>query len=315
MPDSRTPRRFATRQEDDEGDRETHLVRLERGHGGRQSEHARGDRDGDGEDVVDEERRRRDEARQPSEVVLGDDVGAAARLVGVHRLRVGEDDDRQHCCDHDGDRHDQAGRRRRGCDQHDEPRLGRVGHRRQRVGGEDRQGELLRDERVVHLAARARAADERPLPGDRAFGDVRGSRPWSVAFELGEDGRDALVSPHGIQAVVANRRRLGQDAAQAREARLREAVDRSLEADRRSARTGPTAPRPCRTRRRTPGGSALAQRARSAEPRERDAAARGRAHANVQSSTRIDRMPTSLSDPSGSRPEVSRSSQDGMTRR
>jgi hypothetical protein len=39
----------------------------------------------------------------------------------------------------------------------------------------------------------------------------RGARPWSVAFELGENGCDALVSPHSIQAVVANRRRLGQE--------------------------------------------------------------------------------------------------------
>ena len=84
------------------------LVSLERGHGRRQGEHAGGDRDGDGEHVVDEQCRRRDEAREPPEVVLGDHVGAAARLVGVHRLRVGEDDDRQHYCNRDGDRHDRG---------------------------------------------------------------------------------------------------------------------------------------------------------------------------------------------------------------
>ena len=81
-PDWRTPRRLTTVEKRHEAQPRGRPCAFERRHGGRQGEHARGDRNGDGEDVVDQERRSRHEARQTPEVVLGDDVRAPARLVG-----------------------------------------------------------------------------------------------------------------------------------------------------------------------------------------------------------------------------------------
>ena len=54
-------------------------------------------------------------------------------------------------------------RRRRRADEHDERRLRCVRDRRQRVASEDRKRQELREERVLHLAARHRPADEDPL--------------------------------------------------------------------------------------------------------------------------------------------------------
>src|SRR5581483_1538879 len=64
--------------------------------------------------------------------------------------------------DRDGDREreDAVRGRRADTDEHDERRLRRVGDRRQRVGGEDRQCEGLREERLLHLAAAHRPADD-----------------------------------------------------------------------------------------------------------------------------------------------------------
>ena len=74
--------------------------RRERGH----REDPGRDRDGHGQHVVGEERRRPDEARQRAEVLARDDVRPAARLVGAHGLHVGDDDDREQRCDRDRDR-------------------------------------------------------------------------------------------------------------------------------------------------------------------------------------------------------------------
>ena len=59
----------------------------------RDGEHAGRDADRDGQRVVDEERRRGDEAGALPDVLLGDDVRAAARRIGVDRLAVGKRDD------------------------------------------------------------------------------------------------------------------------------------------------------------------------------------------------------------------------------
>ena len=57
------------------------LVAGETRHGRDERDDSRGDGDRDGEHVVGEERRGADEAREGAEIVLGDDVGAAGRLV------------------------------------------------------------------------------------------------------------------------------------------------------------------------------------------------------------------------------------------
>ena len=53
IPDSRTPRRFATRQQEDEAKGDRDLVALEPGGRGSERNDPGGDRDGHGEDVVD----------------------------------------------------------------------------------------------------------------------------------------------------------------------------------------------------------------------------------------------------------------------
>src|SRR5205823_8900155 len=120
-------------------EREQDLVGLERGRQRSDREDARSDRDGYREHVVGQQRGGADEARKSAEVVLGDDVGAAARLVGLHRLAIRRDNDREQRRDRDRDGEDEMHRPGRGGNQHDKRGLGRIGHRRERVGGEDRQ--------------------------------------------------------------------------------------------------------------------------------------------------------------------------------
>ena len=129
-------------------------------------QHAAGDGHGDGEDVVGEQRRPGDERRHLAEVVLRDDVGAAARRVGVDRLAVRQDDDEQQ-----GGDDDREGTRRvegDGADarleqQDDEDLVGRVRRRRHRVGREDRQGDALAQPLMALLGRGDRLADQHPL--------------------------------------------------------------------------------------------------------------------------------------------------------
>ena len=96
-------------EQEDEEQRKAHLVRGERRHGGGQGEDTSRDRNGNGEDVVDEQRRGGDEARQGPEVLFRDDICPAARLVRLDGLDVGEHDDREHCRDGQRDRQDEVG--------------------------------------------------------------------------------------------------------------------------------------------------------------------------------------------------------------
>ena len=160
-PDSRTPRRFTIVSSTTNASESPTLCGVERGSRRGQREHTRCDRHCDGQDVVDEERSGGDEARERAEVVLRDDVGAAARLVRPDRLRVREDDDREHDRDRDRDREHETERRRRRR-RRGRPSLPRShSNRRQRVRREDRKRERLRDQCLVHLAGGPRAPDER----------------------------------------------------------------------------------------------------------------------------------------------------------
>ena len=104
IPDSRTPRRFAStitpRQASESPTRCELSDGRERGDG----EDPRRDRDGDGEHVVGQQGRGRDEAGRCAEVLARDDVRAAARLVDAHRLPVREDHDREQARDRDRER-------------------------------------------------------------------------------------------------------------------------------------------------------------------------------------------------------------------
>ena len=130
-------------------------------------EDAGGYRHGDREHVVDEQSGRSDEARQGAEILLRDDVGAAARLVDADRLSVRDDDDREQRRDSDRDGENQVDRRGGGGDEDDHRGLGRVGDRRQRVRGEDRKREGLREQCLLELPRGHRPADNRPLQRTR----------------------------------------------------------------------------------------------------------------------------------------------------
>ena len=108
---------------DEAGQRERDLVRAERGREGGDGVDPGRDRDRDREDVVGQERGRRDKAGRGAEVLPRNDVRAAARLVHAHGLAVGENDDPEQRRDPDRDRKDEMRRGRRDREEHHERRL------------------------------------------------------------------------------------------------------------------------------------------------------------------------------------------------
>jgi hypothetical protein len=82
--------------------------------------------------------------RQETEVVAGHDVGTARARVGLDRLPVRKDQERQHDEQRDGDRHDKAERGDPyGRDGDAQDLLGRVGRRREVVAREHSQRSRL----------------------------------------------------------------------------------------------------------------------------------------------------------------------------
>ena len=116
--------------------REAHLdaIRIELWKRRRDREDAGGDADRDRQRVVHQQRRRRNQPGGRPDVLLRDDVGAAAGRVGVNRLPIGEGDDRQQRRDDEADRHRVDERAHARDDERGQDEVGRVGDRRQRVG-------------------------------------------------------------------------------------------------------------------------------------------------------------------------------------
>ena len=135
--------------------------------------------DRDGQDVVRQQRRGRDQARQDAQVRVGDDVAAAAVRVRADGLPVGERDEREDANDREGDRQQPAeGLGEPTAEQGEQARLRGVGHRRHDVGGEDRQRLPFRA--VARRAPPRSRADGRRGPGEswRAHGPtVSWARP------------------------------------------------------------------------------------------------------------------------------------------
>ena len=153
-------------------ERERDVVALQGGQGGGDGGDARGHRHGHREDVVDEQRGSRGLGRGLAQVLLGDDVGAAAARVFDDGLAVAEGEDHQQevmpratGTESPKIRRGRGPRRRaapavaqgRGQGGHD--LLGGVGHRGERVGGEDRQGDRVADLGVFGLVAGQTAAE------------------------------------------------------------------------------------------------------------------------------------------------------------
>ena len=134
---------------DDQQDPQAHRDHV--GSGGREGRgqltDAGGDRDGDGQGVVDDQRRPGQLAGLMPEVVAGHRVGAAPVRIGVDDLPVGDHQDDQQDDDGDGDGQDEVKGGGAGRGQDDENGLGPVGDRGQRIEGEGGQafdrGDLL----------------------------------------------------------------------------------------------------------------------------------------------------------------------------
>ncbi len=156
------------RDEDDEHDRQQHAVLVGPRDRRPDREHASHDRDDNGHHVVEEQRRRGRQPGERAEVVLADDVGAAPAGIGAHRLPVRGDDHSHQQRDGDRDRHDVLLRRRRRDEQDDQDLAGGIGDRGQRVGGEDRERQHLRQQRVLQVVTGERTPQDDALDHRRA---------------------------------------------------------------------------------------------------------------------------------------------------
>ena len=153
------------REREDACEAEPHAVRVQRRRGRRDRDDSGGDRDGDGEDVVG---RAAPRPRRGSAACRGcpsrrrtrrRSSRTRARSACTRRRRS-----QQHAAIANEIGQDEVRSRAEAReDEHDQRGLRRVRDRRERVGCEDRQREELREERVLHLAARHRPADEDPL--------------------------------------------------------------------------------------------------------------------------------------------------------
>src|SRR5207249_5441148 len=139
------------REQGDAPDGQPHLVRRERRHGGGDGDRAGGDAHGHGQHVVGEDGGGGDQAGDRPKVLPGDDVGAASPRVRPDGLPVGRDHHGQQPGDGQAERDHQRQGGGPGGHQHQHHLLGGVGDRRQRVGGEDREGQVLGQELVLQL--------------------------------------------------------------------------------------------------------------------------------------------------------------------
>ena len=110
-PDSRMPRRLPIMRMATKPEAQHDWVEAPVRQRGRDGCNAGRDADGDGQHVVDQQRGRGDERRQPAKVLLRDDVRAAAARVRVNRLAIRKHHDREHRRDDGADRRDEAERR------------------------------------------------------------------------------------------------------------------------------------------------------------------------------------------------------------
>ena len=157
------PSQVRQRDQYDEPDRQLHPVGAQPGHRRDQREHAGDHRHGDGQHVVRQQRGRGQQSGPRAEVLLADDVGAAAVRVRAHRLAVRGHHDHQEDRDRARDRHRHADAGDARDEQHAQDLLGRVRDRGEGVGGEHRQREDLGEEGVLEPFARDRAPQQQPL--------------------------------------------------------------------------------------------------------------------------------------------------------
>ena len=102
------PAQVDDRHHQHQNERHRHQVGLEMREGRHQRPHTRRRTNGDDQDVVQQERTARDEARLAAQVLGGHGVAAAPVGVGDHRLQVAQHHDGHHRDNHPGDGHDHA---------------------------------------------------------------------------------------------------------------------------------------------------------------------------------------------------------------
>ena len=190
MPDSLTPRRFITASSTTNPSEMRDRVRRQRREGRDDVGDAGGHRDRDGQHVVDQQGAGRDQRGVAAEVGPADRVRAAAVRVGVAGLPVGGDDhDEQH---DDGSGHPrgqvQQRQRRRGSST-EQDLLGRVRVGRQRVAAEDRQRQLLGQQRLARGCSLRRGR-----PTSSRFG-IRNTIPSDGAGRDARRDLDAILMP------------------------------------------------------------------------------------------------------------------------
>ncbi len=147
-------------QDHDEPDRDLDAVRVEHRQRGDDVVDTGGHRDGDGHDVVDEQRRRHDQAGLLAEVLVRHLVVAAAGRVRLDELAVGQHHHDQQHDDGCGD----PGRERQECEPADEQDhqefLRRVRHGGEGVAREDRERKPLGEQLPLELVGREWIADQ-----------------------------------------------------------------------------------------------------------------------------------------------------------
>ncbi len=154
-----------------------------RGEGGHPGGHAHGH----GQHVVDQKRGGGHQPRGRAEVGAGHDVGAAARRIRVDGLLIRDGDHHEEAGDGHGHRHGQMGRGHAGQDEHEQDLFRRIRHGGERIGGEDGEGDALREPLVARLGQGHRPPDQPALQqagvhGRRERGAprwVRSCRPWA----------------------------------------------------------------------------------------------------------------------------------------
>jgi hypothetical protein len=160
----------AEHQHEHEPERQLHAVDVHLRKRGGDGGDAGRDADRDRQDVVDEQRRGRDERRHLAEVVLRDEIGAASGRVRMNRLAVREDDHREDRGDDEGDGTREA--ERAGPDKHEHAQdfFRRIRHRGERIGGEDRETGEARESFVLREVRRDRLPDDEALElGEQPF--------------------------------------------------------------------------------------------------------------------------------------------------
>ena len=155
------PAQVADGEENHRPDRELDLVGEEDGVDRGEGRDAGRDGDGDGDDIADHERRSSHDARRRTEVVARHDIARGALGVGLDRLPVRGDDDREHEDDENRERQRPGDGRHAGGGEHAHHLLRPVGRRADVVAAEDRERLRLREPLMSLVIGADGTTDER----------------------------------------------------------------------------------------------------------------------------------------------------------